>query len=154
MNIDLSGLLDAKIIIVLWCIGYGIKHIKWKPIKSISNTLIPVILVGVGVIMACFLSGDVTFNSIIVGFTSAMFAIGVHASGKNIFKAFTNTTVYVTPDSITNSTAKQVGNQNQNGLSIDMTNDGYIPIEDSNDDGVVIDDDETVIDSGSGNAVG
>ena len=59
MNIDLSGLLDAKIIIVLWCIGYGIKHIKWKPIKSISNTLIPVILVGVGVIMACFLSGDV-----------------------------------------------------------------------------------------------
>ena len=152
MGIDFSSLLDAKIIIVLWCIGYAIKHVKWKPIKSISNTLIPVLLTGVGVIMACFIAGDVNLNAIIVGFVSAMFAIGIHSSGKNIFKSFTNTTVYVTPDSLNNSTAKQVGNNN--GVSFDVTNDGYTPIEDSSDDGVVIGDDEVIIDSGSGNAVG
>ena len=151
MNVDLSGLLDSKIIIVLWCIGYGIKHIKWKPIKSISNNIIPVILVGVGVIMACFLSGDVTFNSIIIGFTSAMFAIGIHASGKNIFKSFTNTNVYVTPDSLTNSTAKQVGNQNS-APSIGLDTSKSITTDVGTDDGIVLGDDEVVIDSG--NAMG
>ena len=151
MNLDLSGLLDAKIIIVLWCIGYGIKHIQWKPIKSISNNIIPVILVGVGVIMACFLSGDVTFNSIIIGFTSAMFAIGIHASGKNIFKSFTNTNVYVTPDSLTNSTAKQVGNQNS-APSIGFDTSELITTDVGTDDGIVLGDDELVIDSG--NAMG
>ena len=151
MNVDLSGLLDAKIIIVLWCIGYGIKHIQWKPIKSISNNIIPVILVGVGVIMACFLSGDVTFNSIIIGFTSAMFAIGIHASGKNIFKSFTNTNVYVTPDSLTNSTAKQVGNQNS-APSIGFDTSELITTDVGTDDGIVLGDDEVVIDSG--NAMG
>ena len=151
MNLDLSGLLDAKIIIVLWCIGYGIKHIQWKPIKSISNNIIPVILVGVGVIMACFLSGDVTFNSIIIGFTSAMFAIGIHASGKNIFKSFTNTNVYVTPDSLTNSTAKQVGNQNS-APSIGFDTSELITTDVGTDDGIVLGDDEVVIDSG--NAMG
>ena len=153
MGIDLGGLLDSKIIIVLWCIGYAVKHIKWQPIKSISNNLIPVLLCGIGVIMACFLAGDVNFNAIIVGFTSAMFAIGIHSSGKNIFKAFTNTTVYVTPDSLNNSTAKQVGGNN-NGInaSFDVNTEGYVPA--SEDDGVVVGDDEIVIDSGSGNAVG
>lgn len=151
MNLDLSGLLDSKIIIVLWCIGYGIKHIKWKPIKSISNNIIPVILVGVGVIMACFLSGDVTFNSIIIGFTSAMFAIGIHASGKNIFKSFTNTNVYVTPDSLTNSTAKQVGNQNS-APSIGLDTSESITTDVGTDDGIILGDDEVVIDSG--NAMG
>lgn len=149
MDINLSGLLDAKIVVVLWCIGYAIKHMKWKPIKSISNTIIPVLLVGVGLIMSCLLSGDVTFNALLVGFTSAMFAIGVHASGKNIFKAFTNTTVYVTPDSLTNSTAKQVGNNNSvNGSSVE----DYVPISDYPDDGVIVSDDEVIIDSG--NSVG
>ena len=151
MGLDLGGLLDSKIIIVLWCIGYGIKHIQWKPIKSVSNNIIPVILVGVGVIMACFLSGDVTFNSIIIGFTSAMFAIGIHASGKNIFKSFTNTNVYVTPDSLTNSTAKQVGNQNS-APSIGFDTSESITTDVGTDDGIVLGDDEVVIDSG--NAMG
>lgn len=153
MNVDFTSLLDSKIIIVLWCLGYGLKHIKWKPIKSISNTLIPVFLTGVGVIMACFLAGDVTLNAIIVGFVSAMFAIGVHASGKNIFKAFTNSTVYVTPDSLNNSTAKQVGTQNQ-APSFDASVSDYNITDDGLDDGVVIGDDEVIIDDGSGSAVG
>ena len=152
MGIDFSALLDSRIIVVLWCLGYALKHVKWKPIKAISNTLIPVLLTGVGVIMACFIAGDVNFNAILVGFVSAMFAIGIHSTGKNIFKSFTNTTVYVTPDSLNNSTAKQVGNNN--GVSFDVSADtGYIPTENS-DDGVIIGDDEVVIDSGSGNAVG
>ena len=151
MGIDFSALLDSRIIVVLWCLGYAIKHMKWKPVKAISNTLIPVLLTGIGVIMACFIAGDVNFNAILVGFISAMFSIGIHSTGKNIFKSFTNTTVYVTPDSLNNSTAKQVGNNT--GVSFDVADSGYIPTENS-DDGVVIGDDEVIIDSGGGNAVG
>ena len=41
---------------------------------------------------------------------------------------------------------------NNNGLSFDVNTEGYVPV--SEDDGVVVGDDEIVIDSGSGNAVG
>ena len=56
--------------------------------------------------------------------------------------------MYVTPDSLTNSTAKQVGNQNS-APSIGFDTSESITTDVGTDDGIVLGDDEVVIDSGN-----
>lgn len=147
MSIDLSGILDLKIVIVLWCLGYFLKHTPINWIRRISASVIPVVLTGTGVIMACILATDVTFNAILIGFTSAMFAVGIHSSGKNIFKMFSGTTVYVTPESLSNSTAKQESYKNNTATINTEISNNY------SEDGVVVqDENEIIIDDG--NSVG
>ena len=107
MAIDFSSFIDVKIAILLWCVGYAIKHLKFKFFKNIPNDSIPIMLFGIGIVGSCIEAGDVSMNAIIIGIITAGFAVGIHSSGKNIFKLAENTTVYATPDSISNSTAKQ-----------------------------------------------
>lgn len=90
--IDVTGYIDIKITVVLWIIAFAIKHINWKPIKKVSNQLIPVIVSIIGVILSCYLY-KISLDSAIIGFVSAMFSVGIHSSGKNIFKFAGNTFV-------------------------------------------------------------
>jgi hypothetical protein len=142
MSIDFTSFIDVKIAILLWCLGWAIKHIgKIKLFKNIPNDAIPIILFGIGIVGTCIETGDVSLNGIIMGVITAGFAVGIHSSGKNIFKLAAGTTIYATPDSITNSTAKQERNKteyinNQNY----MNSDNYDFTSDVNtvDDGEVI----------------
>ena len=153
MTIDFSSMIDVKIAIILWCLGWFIKHSKIKAIKRLPNDAIPIILMATGVIMSCIMVGDVTTNAIIIGAVTSLFAVGVHSSGKNIFKLSENTTVYATQDSISNNLAKQEKEKNESNQSMPSTFDdfsdtsmGIVNDYDSLDVG------ESII--GGGNAVG
>lgn len=154
MSIDFSSFIDVKIAILLWCLGYVIKHSKLKIFKNIPNDAIPIILFGIGVVGACIDVGDVSLNGIIIGVITAAFAVGVHSSGKNIFKLAEGTTIYATPDSINNSTAKQEKVKkeydyidNQNYTNTDVYSDNINSLS----DGEIIIGDVPV---GNGNSVG
>lgn len=123
MTIDFSAFIDIKIAILLWALGYAIKHgNKFKIIKNIPNDAIPILLFGVGIITACIEAGDVSINAVIIGIITAGFAIGIHSSGKNIFKLAEGTTIYATPESINNSVAKQEKEKKQQQQYIDNSN--------------------------------
>ena len=154
MTIDFSSMIDVKIAIILWCLGWVIKHSNIKAIKRLPNNAIPVILMATGVVISCVMVGDVTLNAIIIGVVTSIFAVGVHSSGKNIFKLSENTTVYATQDNISNNLAKQEKDKNESSTLMPNINDdfsdlgfGDVSESDSLDVG------ETIID-GSGNAVG
>ena len=154
MSIDFTSFIDVKIAVLLWCLGWAIKHVtKIKLFKNIPNDAIPVILFGIGIVGTCIETGDVSLNGIIMGVITAGFAVGIHSSGKNIFKLAAGTTIYASPDSITNNTAKQekhkieyINNQNY------MNNDNY----DYSSNADSIDDGEIILDVPveSGNSVG
>lgn len=119
MSIDFSSMIDVRIAIILWCIGWVLKHSKIKIIKkNLSNESIPVILIALGIIISCVMVGDVTTNSIIIGAVTSIFAVGVHSSGKNIFKLSENTTVFATKENIENNLAKQEKEKNNSAVSI------------------------------------
>ena len=153
MSIDFSSMIDVKIAIILWCLGWFIKHSKIKAIKRLPNDAIPIILMAAGVIISCIMVGDVTTNAIIIGAVTSIFAVGVHSSGKNIFKLSENTTVYATQDNISNNLAKQEKEKNENSQNMPSTYDDFsdTPMGDV-DDFDSLDVGETII--GSGNAVG
>ena len=153
MSIDFSSMIDVKIAIILWCLGWFIKHSKIKAIKRLPNDAIPIILMATGVIISCIMVGDVTTNAIIIGAVTSIFAVGVHSSGKNIFKLSENTTVYATQDNISNNLAKQEKEKNENSQNMPSTYDDFsdTPMGDV-DDFDSLDVGETII--GSGNAVG
>ena len=153
MTIDFSSLIDVKIAIILWCLGWVLKHSKIQFIKKIPNDGIPAILMAAGVIISCIMVGDVTTNAVIIGVITSIFAVGVHSSGKNIFSLHENTTVYATQDNITNNLAKQEKDKNEmssiSGSLDDYSSDismGDVSDFDSLDSG------EEII--GGGNAVG
>ena len=153
MSIDFSSMIDVKIAIILWCLGWFIKHSKIKAIKRLPNDAIPIILMAAGVIISCIMVGDVTTNAIIIGAVTSIFAVGVHSSGKNIFKLSENTTVYATQDNISNNLAKQEKEKNENNQNMPSTYDDFsdTPMGDVDDfDSLYAG--ETII--GSGNAVG
>ena len=107
MSIDFSSFIDVKIAILLWCLGWCIKHAKLKFFKNIPNESIPIMLFGVGIIATCLEAGDVSLNAIIMGIITAGFAVGIHSSGKNIFKLTEGTTIYATPDNVAKNAARQ-----------------------------------------------
>lgn len=88
MNIDFSQVINMKLAVILWLTGFGIKHINWKPVKQLSNKLIPVLLTILGIGLSCVFIGDVNFDGILTGIVTSMFAVGVHSSGHNAWKAF------------------------------------------------------------------
>lgn len=153
MTIDFSSMIDVKIAIILWCLGWFIKHSKIKIIKRLPNDAIPIILMATGVIISCIMVGDVTTNSIIIGAVTSLFAVGVHSSGKNIFKLSENTTVYATQDNISNNLAKQEKEKNEINQNIPSTYDNFSDTSMSDvNDFDSLDSGETII--GNGNAVG
>lgn len=157
MNIDFSSLIDVRIAIILWIIGWLLKHSKISFIKNLPNDAIPIILGAVGIIISCFQAGDVTMNSFLIGLISAIFAIGVHSSGKNIFKLAEGTTVFATADSIKNNLIKSIKddieNTNINPYNSTPFFGGEVNSDVSTDDS--LDTGETVIPyDGSGSAVG
>lgn len=112
MNINFEGLIDIKIAIVLWIIGYAIKHSEFKPFKRLPNKLVPMILIVVGVGMSTIMIGDVTFESIIIGLVTALFAVGVHSSGKNIFDNLFNTSIDVDASNLNETLVDKIRNKN------------------------------------------
>ena len=154
MTIDFTSMIDVKIAIILWCLGWFIKHSKIKAIKRLPNDAIPIILMATGVIISCIMVGDVTTNAIIIGAITSIFAVGVHSSGKNIFKLSENTTVYATQDSISNNLAKQEKEKIENSQNMPSTYDDFsdTSMGDVVNDFDSLDVGESII--GSGNAVG
>ena len=154
MTIDFTSMIDVKIAIILWCLGWIIKHSKIKAIKRLPNDAIPIILMATGVIISCIMVGDVTTNAIIIGAVTSIFAVGVHSSGKNIFKLSENTTVYATQDSISNNLAKQEKEKIENSQNMPSTYDDFsdTSMGDVVNDFDSLDVGESII--GSGNAVG
>ena len=114
MNIDFSSLIDVRIAIILWILGWLLKHSKISYIKSLPNDAIPIILGAVGIIISCFSAGDVTMNSLLIGLISAVFAIGIHSSGKNIFQLAEGTTVFATAETIKNNLVKSIKKVEEN----------------------------------------
>lgn len=158
MSIDFSSLIDVKIAIILWCLGWFVKHSKITCIKRLPNDSIPIILMAAGVLLSCFMVGDVTLNAVIIGVVTGVFAVGVHSSGKNIFKLSENTTVYASQDSISNNLAKQEKEKIESGSSISDMYGGGVGIDLSSDYASDVSDfdslgaGEEII--GGGNAVG
>ena len=156
MNIDFSSLIDVRIAIILWIIGWLLKHSKIPFIKNLPNDAIPIILGATGIIISCFSAGDVTMNSFLIGLISAVFAVGVHSSGKNIFKLAEGTTVFATADAIKNNLIKSIKNEIENDNNPynstsyfgDYSNNSDISANDSLDTG------EEIIPYEGGNAVG
>lgn len=121
MSIDMSGLIDPKIAAALWVLGFGLKHLEWKPIKELSNRLIPAILIILGIMMACVMRNSVSFDTILLGVVTSIFAVGVHASGKNIiYELLSNTTVTPTADGLSSSS---IGADSGIGLNNDFMSD-------------------------------
>ena len=155
MSIDFSSLIDVRIAIILWIIGWLIKHSKIRFIKNLPNDAIPIILCSAGILISCFAVGDVTMNSILIGIITAVFSIGIHSSGKNIFKLAEGTTVFATAEAIKNNLAKTVGEQindstgdeNPYNSSLYFGNED-VPVDDS------LDDDELVLEPSNGHSVG
>ena len=114
LNIDFSSLIDVRIAIILWILGWLLKHSKNSYIKSLPNDAIPIILGAAGIIISCFTVGDVTMNSLLIGLISAVFAIGVHSSGKNIFQLAEGTTVFATAENIKNNLVKSIKKEEEN----------------------------------------
>lgn len=120
MSLDFSSVIDMKLAVILWLLGYAIKHLKWKPVKQLSNKLIPVILVIFGIGLSCLFYGDVQFDPILTGIVTSMFTVGIHASGINVWKAF-----------VRNSTAMEMSEDELSGtagavsVSDQETSDGY-----------------------------
>ena len=132
LNIDMSGLIDPKIAAALWVIGFGLKHMEWKPIKDFSNRLIPAILIILGIMMSCIMYKAVSFDTIVLGVVTSIFAVGVHASGKNVItELLASTTVTPTANSIDMTSGNLVGGgqviTDTNG--IDLADEGNVAID-------------------------
>ena len=87
MDLEFSNFIDMKLAIFLCMIGLGLKHLEWKPIKQLSNKLIPALLIILGIGLECIFQGDVTFDGILNGIITAVFSVGMHSSGKNVLKS-------------------------------------------------------------------
>lgn len=116
MGLDISSLVDVPTVVTLLAVGFGLKYIQWTPIKRISNKLIPVFLLIMGVLMVSISYGDVTFDSVFIGFVSSMFAIGIHSSGKNIFSFFNGNTLTVDAKSLNHGVVENLKEAKQQSI--------------------------------------
>ena len=79
--------ISFEIVILLLLIGAAVKHLE--VFSKVVNTYIPVILIVIGIIVALLtniatLPGSLV-DTLITGLASAIVAVGIHSSGKNIF---------------------------------------------------------------------
>lgn len=84
---NLSIPVDLQVVILLLLIGAALKHLG--VFEKVVNNYIPAILVVIGVVieLATHSKGlpDTLVENLITGLASAMAAVGLHSSGKNIF---------------------------------------------------------------------
>ena len=78
---------DLQVVILLLLIGAALKHLG--VFEKVVNNYIPAILIVIGVVieLATHSKGlpDTLVENLITGLASAMAAVGLHSSGKNIF---------------------------------------------------------------------
>lgn len=84
---NLSIPVDLQVVILLLLIGAALKHLG--VFEKVVNNYIPAILIVIGVVieLATHSKGlpDTLVENLITGLASAMAAVGLHSSGKNIF---------------------------------------------------------------------
>lgn len=84
---NLSIPVDLQVVILLLLIGAALKHLG--VFEKIVNNYIPVILIIIGVAIELITHSkglpDTLVDNLITGLASAMAAVGLHSSGKNIF---------------------------------------------------------------------
>lgn len=84
---NLSIPVDLQVVILLLLIGAALKHLG--VFEKIANNYIPVILIIIGVAIELITHSkglpDTLVENLITGLASAMAAVGLHSSGKNIF---------------------------------------------------------------------
>lgn len=87
----IGTIINPVVIVVLLAIGVCIKHVP--VLEKVSNNLIPIILIIVGVLAdVATKSPDVTYAvAVMNGVVDAALAITIHQSGKNVFSMFTGT---------------------------------------------------------------
>lgn len=86
-DIDVSDMINLKVVIILLGIGFCVKHIPY--LEKISNEFIPVILIIFSLILTYFglgLSIDSFANAIL----TASVAIGIHQQGKGFLKSISS----------------------------------------------------------------
>lgn len=84
---NLSIPVDLQVVILLLLIGAALKHLGL--FEKIVNNYIPVILIIISVAIELITHSkglpDTLVENLITGLASAMAAVGLHSSGKNIF---------------------------------------------------------------------
>lgn len=89
----IGTIINPVVVVVLLAIGVCIKHVP--TLEKVSNNLIPIILIVVGMLAdVATKSPDVTYAvAVMNGVVDAALAITIHQSGKNVFSMFTGTVV-------------------------------------------------------------
>lgn len=84
---NLSIPVDLQVVILLLLIGAALKHLG--VFEKVVNNYIPAILIVIGVVIELVTHSkglpDTLVENLITGLASAMAAVGLHSSGKNIF---------------------------------------------------------------------
>lgn len=84
-SVDIA--MSIPIVVLLMLVGAAIKHLKFM--DKVSNSVIPPVLIVIGVAAAIFVNWPLThdnlLSTLIEGLASACTAIGLHQAGKNIF---------------------------------------------------------------------
>lgn len=101
----LTGEINFVVVIFLLAIGYCIKHLPI--LEKISNNLIPITLIVLGVIVCALIAisngGDMV-RAIMSGVVNAAISIALHQTGKNIFEMITITKNGIGVDTTANET--------------------------------------------------
>lgn len=106
--VDIQNFVNPTLAVILWAIGIAIKHTK--VFEKIKNNFIPVILLVVGIIINLFMSG-VSFQSVIVGFVTAMVCVGVHKSGNETIRGIDLSSIFTSESSL-ESTEDEIDDEN------------------------------------------
>lgn len=85
-DIDVSNMINLKVVIILLGIGFCVKHVPY--LAKLSNEFIPVILMAFSLILT-FLSFGVNIDSFANAILTASVAIGIHQQGKGFLKSVT-----------------------------------------------------------------
>ena len=80
--LDIFNYVNITVALVLWTVGYFIKHTK--VMNKIKNNYIPVILIVLGIILSFALSG-ISVESFTSGLATALVCVGTHKSGRELF---------------------------------------------------------------------
>lgn len=80
--LDIFNYVNITVALVLWTVGYFIKHLK--VLNKIKNNFIPVILIVLGIILSFALSG-ISVESFTSGLATALVCVGTHKSGRELF---------------------------------------------------------------------
>jgi len=93
-DVDITGMIDIKVVILLMAIGFIFKHLTI--FKKISNDYIPLILIVISLIINFLNIEEVTINgftnAFVTSILSAAVAIGMHQQGKGFFKSLKDAT--------------------------------------------------------------